>query len=61
METVKQENEIPVDAAYIHNIMHEKEWLTRQEAMMLINVISGSVLIDETRRGTCKKTDKKYL
>jgi hypothetical protein len=61
METSEQEVKIPVDAAYIHNIMFNKEWLTRQEAIMLINSLSGSVLIDETRRGKSQKEDKKYL
>ena len=58
---IAQQEEVLIDAAYIHNIMFNKEWLTRQEAMMLINSISGSVLIDETRRGKSEKAGTKYL
>jgi hypothetical protein len=61
IKTDEQGNEIPSNAAYIHNIMFNKEWLTKHEAMILINNLSGSVLIDGIRRGESQKKDKKHL
>ncbi|MGE5847230.1 MAG: hypothetical protein ACM34O_10930 [Ignavibacteria bacterium] len=53
--------QIPIDGPYIHNIYANKEWLTIDDAIILINSLSGSILIDAIRRGKSKETNKKYL
>jgi len=61
IESDKIESDKIHDASYVHNIMYNKEWLTTQEATMLINSLSGSMLIDGIRHGKSKEADKKYL
>ena len=48
------------DQACIANIFCKQEFLTRTEALMLIQNISGALLIDERIAGS-KETNKKYL
>ena len=60
-ESTTELMEFPIGIPFFHNVMFEKEWITREEALMLINTISGSVLIDELKHGKSQKESKKYL
>lgn len=60
-EEIDRQEKVSIDAAYIHNPGFNKEWLTRQEALMIISRISGEMMFDGLGRERSKTENPKRL